>query len=135
LRERGFIPVLPTLRRPQRVGGKPTETPVPHAALAVLMVPREGGNPTMIFVLQMVAIFAIFYFLLIRPQRKEQQRHRQMVEALKKGDDVITAGGVIGTVVHAEKDRVTIRTAESTRLVVEKARISTVSTDGKDSGS
>jgi len=102
-----------------------------HAALAVLMVPREGGNPTAIFLLQMVAIFAIFYFLLIRPQRKEQQRHKAMVEALKKGDDVVTAGGVIGTVVHAEKDRVTIRTAENTRLLVEKGRISSVSTGDK----
>jgi preprotein translocase subunit YajC len=106
--------------------------PVTHAALAILMVPREGGNATAIFVIQMIAIFAIFYLLLIRPQRKEQQRHRDMVEALKKGDDVVTAGGVIGTVVHAEKDRVTIRTAESTRLVVEKARIARVVVAGKD---
>ena len=45
---------------------------------------------------QMVAIFAIFYFLLIRPQRKEQQRHRDMLEELKKGDEVITNGGIIG---------------------------------------
>ncbi|HSR42850.1 MAG TPA: preprotein translocase subunit YajC [Longimicrobiales bacterium] len=97
-----------------------------HAALAVLMVPREGGNATAIFLTQMVAIFAIFYFLLIRRQRKEQQRHQAMVEALKKGDEVVTAGGVIGTVIHAEPDRVTIRTAENTRLVVEKARIARV---------
>ncbi|HZD04483.1 MAG TPA: preprotein translocase subunit YajC [Longimicrobiales bacterium] len=103
-----------------------------HAALAVLMIPREGGNATAIFLLQMIAIFAIFYFLLIRPQRKEQQRHREMVEALKKGDDVVTAGGVIGTVIHAEKDRVTIRTAESTRLVVEKARIARVGGTGNE---
>ena len=135
MRERGFTPATTHGEPTPGAGGAPTETPVPHAALAVLMVPREGGNPTMIFVVQMVAIFAIFYFLLIRPQRKEQQRHRQMVEALKKGDDVVTSGGVIGTVVHAEKDRVTIRTAESTRLVVEKARIATVSTEGKESGS
>lgn len=111
----------------------PTETPVTHAALAVLMVPREGGNATLIFLAQMVAIFAIFYFLLIRPQRKEQKRHEEMVDALKKGDDVVTAGGVIGTVIHAEPDRVTIRTAESTRLVVEKARIARVR--GGDEGS
>ncbi|MSR35401.1 MAG: preprotein translocase subunit YajC [Gemmatimonadetes bacterium] len=74
----------------------------------------------------MVAIFAIFYFLLIRPQRKEQDKHRQMLEALKKGDEVITAGGIIGQVVHADQDRVTIKTAETTRLVIERARISKV---------
>jgi preprotein translocase subunit YajC len=108
---------------------------VTHAALAVLMVPREGGNPTVIFFVQMLAIFAIFYFLFIRPQQKERQRHNAMIAALKKGDDVVTAGGVIGTVVHAEKDRITIRTAENTRLVVERSRISSVSTgDGKSEG-
>lgn len=104
-----------------------------QAGLAVMMVPRESGNATTIFLVQMVAIFAIFYFLLIRPQRKEQKRHKEMVGALKKGDDVVTAGGVIGTVIHAEPDRVTIQTAEKTRLVVEKARISRVAApDGDD---
>jgi preprotein translocase subunit YajC len=99
---------------------------VPHASLLLLIAPREGGNATLVFAIQMVAIFAIFYFLLIRPQRKEADRHRQMLEALKKGDEVITAGGIIGTVVHAEQDRVTIKTAESTRIVVERGRISKV---------
>ena len=99
---------------------------MPHATLALLMAPREGGNAGTVFLVQMVAIFAIFYFLLIRPQRKEQQRHQAMVEALKKGDEVVTSGGIIGVVVHAEKERVTIKTAESTRLLVEKGRIARV---------
>ena len=99
---------------------------MPYATLALLMAPREGGNAGTIFLIQMIAIFAIFYFLLIRPQRKEQQRHQAMVEALKKGDEVVTAGGVIGTVVHTQDDRVTIRSGDSTRLVVEKARITRV---------
>jgi preprotein translocase subunit YajC len=90
---------------------------------ALLMAPREGGNTAFIFVIQMVAIFAIFYWLLIRPQRKEQQRHREMLSAVKKGDEVVTSGGIIGTVVHAEQDRLTIKTAESTRLVVQRSGI------------
>ena len=97
-----------------------------HASLVLLMAPREGGNATLVFTIQMVAIFAIFYFLLIRPQRKEQERHQAMVAALKKGDEVVTAGGIIGFVVFAEQDRVTIRTADTTKLVVEKARITKV---------
>jgi preprotein translocase subunit YajC len=101
---------------------------VPHASLLLLIAPREGGNATLVFAIQMVAIFAIFYFLLIRPQRKEADRHRTMLAALKKGDEVITAGGIIGTVVFAEQDRVTIKTAESTRIVVERARIAKVVT-------
>jgi preprotein translocase subunit YajC len=90
------------------------------------MTPRQGGNATLVFAIQMIAIFAIFYFLLIRPQRKEADRHRSMLDALKKGDEVITAGGIIGTVVHADTDRVTIKTAETTRIVVERARIAKV---------
>jgi preprotein translocase subunit YajC len=59
----------------------------------------------------MVIIFAIMYFLLFRPQRKEQQRHQEMLAA-QEGDEIVTAGGIIGTVVHAEPDRVTIRSSE-----------------------
>lgn len=101
---------------------------MPHASLAVLLAPREGGNPTLIFVVQMLAIFGIIYFLLFRPQRKEQERLRLMLAAVKKGDEVVTSGGIIGTVVHAEEDRLTIRTGENTRLTIERARIARVLT-------
>ena len=98
-------------------------------SLALLIAPREGGNATLVFAIQMVAIFAIFYFLLIRPQRAEADKHRQMLDALKKGDEVVTGGGIVGTVVQmdAGSDRVTIKSGE-TRLVVERARIAKVST-------
>jgi preprotein translocase subunit YajC len=98
---------------------------MPIASL-VLIAPREGGNATLVFAIQMVAIFAIFYFLLIRPQRAEADKHRKMLDALKRGDEVVTSGGIIGTVIHAEADRVTIKTAESTRLVVERGRIARI---------
>ena len=105
-----------------------------QASLAILAAPREGGNATLIFMMQMAAIFAIFYFLLIRPQRKEQERHRKMIAELRKGDEVVTNGGIIGTVIHAQEDRLTIKTAENTRLVVERARIARV-TSGQEPGS
>jgi len=105
-----------------------------QATLAILAAPREGGNATMIFLMQMVAIFAIFYFLLIRPQRKEQERHRTMIAELKKGDEVVTNGGIIGTVVRVQDDRLTIKTDENTRLVVERGRIARVMT-GQESSS
>jgi len=101
---------------------------VNEATLAFLAVPREGGNASMILLMQFVAIGFIFYFLLIRPQRKEQQRHREMIEQLKKGDEVITAGGIIGTVVHTQEDRITIKTGENTRLVIQRARVAQVLT-------
>ena len=97
-----------------------------EAMLAVLAAPREGGSSSMIFLLQMVAIGVIFYFLLIRPQRKEQQRHKTMIEQLKKGDEVVTNGGIIGTVVHTQEDRLTIKTGENTRLVVQRGRIAQI---------
>ncbi len=105
------------------------EWAVSEAMLAFLAVPREGGNGSTIFLIQMVAIGVIFYFLLIRPQRKEQQRHQEMIRQVKKGDEVITAGGIIGTVVHSQDDKLTIKTGENTRLVVQRARIAQVVTD------
>jgi preprotein translocase subunit YajC len=94
--------------------------------MAVLAVDRQGGNGTLIFFVNMAMIFAIFYFLLIRPQRKDQEKHKKLIEQLKKGDDVVTAGGIIGTVIHAQEDRLTIKTAEDTRIEVERGRISKV---------
>jgi len=99
---------------------------VTNAALALLMVPREGGSAGMIFLVQMAAIFVIFYFLLIRPQSKERQRHEKMLKELKKGDEIVTNGGIIGTVVHAEENRLTVRTGENTRITVDRGRIAQV---------
>jgi preprotein translocase subunit YajC len=89
-------------------------------------VPREGGNAGLIFVVQMMLIFGIFYFLLIRPQSKERQRHDQMLKALKKGDEIVTNGGLIGKVVHVEEKRLILKTAENTRVTVDRGRIAAV---------
>ena len=96
-----------------------------HASLLLLMVPREGGNATLVFAIQMLAIFGIFYFLLIRPQQQEQKKHVAMVAGLKKGDDVVTSGGIIGTVVFVDEAKITIKSGES-RLIVERNRIARV---------
>jgi len=92
-------------------------------AALLLAAPREGGNGTMIFIIQMAAIFAIFYFLLIRPHRQEQKKHDEMIESLAKGDEVVTNGGIIGTIIHADGNRLTIKTADQTRVVVQRGRI------------
>jgi preprotein translocase subunit YajC len=75
---------------------------------------------------QMVAIFMIFYFLLIRPQSKERRRHAAMLEAIKKGDEIVTNGGIIGTVVHVDQQRLTVRTGENTRITVDRGRVAHV---------
>jgi preprotein translocase subunit YajC len=88
---------------------------------------QAQGRPSMLpFLIQFGAIIAIFWFLLIRPQRRMAQKHREVLAALKRNDEVMTEGGIIGTVVHITEDRVTIKTAENTRLVVARAKIARV---------
>jgi len=89
-------------------------------------VPREGGNDMTIFLVQMMLIFGIFYFLLLRPQAKERRRHDDMLKSLKKGDEIVTNGGIIGRVVHLEDDRLTLRTGDNTRITVDRGRIAQV---------
>ena len=99
-----------------------------HTALAILMAPREGGSAGIIFMAQMMLIFVIFYFLLIRPQSKERQRHEAMLKGLKKGDEIVTNGGIIGTVVRVEDSRLAVRTGENTRVTVDRGKVAQVLT-------
>ena len=94
--------------------------------LALLMVNREGGAGSTIFMVQMVLIFAIFYFLMIRPQAKERRKHEGMLKSLKKGDEIVTSGGIIGKVVHVDENRLTVRTGENTRITVDRGKVATV---------
>ena len=87
----------------------------------LLMAP-QGGSPLTLFV-QLGLIFLIFYWLLIRPQKKERDRHRQMIDTLKKGDEIVTVGGIVATIVHVESERLTVKTADSTRLTVERSKV------------
>ena len=73
-----------------------------------------------------VSFGLIAWLLLIRPQRKMQQQHQQMLAALKRGDEVMTEGGIIGTVVHITDDRVTLKSGENTRVIVARIKIARV---------
>jgi preprotein translocase subunit YajC len=92
----------------------------------LLAVPREGGSGGAVFLVQMLLIFGIFYFLLLRPQAKERKRHEAMLKAVKKGDEIVTNGGIIGRVVHVEENRLTVRTGDNTRITVDRNRIAAV---------
>ena len=81
-----------------------------------------GGS---FFLIQMLLIFAIIYFFMIRPKMKQERKHRERVTQLKKGDEVITAGGIVGEVVHLKDDRVTVKSGES-RIVVMRERIADI---------
>ena len=74
--------------------------------------------------LPMVAIFVVFYFLLIRPQQKKQKETRAMLEALNKGDEVVTAGGIVGRISRLTEQYATIEIAPNTEMVVQRGAIS-----------
>ena len=90
--------------------------------LSLFQTSSAGPNPFGT-VFMFGAIFLIFYFLLIRPQRKQQKSHDEMVQSLSRGDEVVTIGGIIGKIVHLTDDRMTIKTADETRLEIERSKI------------
>ena len=109
-------------------------------ALLAIQAPARTTNPMLPLLIQMGAIFAIFYFLMIRPQQKQRRQHEERLRNLRKGDNVVTAGGIVGEVVHIKEavaaaegkdkqqsmeDHITIKTGES-RVVVERGRIARV---------
>ena len=84
-----------------------------------------GAGPAGGFVslLPMVLIFVLFYFLLIRPQQKRAKQHKEMVAALKEGDEVITAGGFFGTVMSVDETVASVQIAENTVVKVQRSSI------------
>lgn len=71
----------------------------------------------------LILMFAIFYFLLIRPQQKKAKEHREMLSQLKKGDRVITSGGIYGTITSTDDTSVTLEIAEKVRVKVVRGNI------------
>jgi preprotein translocase subunit YajC len=105
------------------------------AAMLALQFGGAGGSMAP-FLLQIVAIFGIFYFLIIRPQQAQKKKHEEALRNIKRGDRVVTFGGIVGEVIHVKdaveggakagmEDEVTIKSAES-RLIVERGRIARI---------
>jgi preprotein translocase subunit YajC len=92
-----------------------------HAQAAAPAQPNTLG-----FILPMIAIFAIFYFLIIRPQNKKQKEHRDMVGALGVGDEVITSGGVAGKVIAVGEQFLEVEIADQVTVKVQRQMIATV---------
>ena len=93
--------------------------------------PAEGGNPIMSF-LPLIAIIGIFYFLIIRPQSKKQKDTQKMLSALRKGDRIITIGGIHGVIQTIRESTVIVRVDENTKLEFNRAAISSVSSNARD---
>jgi preprotein translocase subunit YajC len=81
-------------------------------------------SDTLLTFLPMVAIFVVFYFLLIRPQQKKQKEARAMLDALEKGNEVVTAGGVLGRIVKIDEQYVTVEVAQNVQMIVQRGAIS-----------
>ena len=92
-----------------------------YALSLMAPAPGSGGGMT-VLLLQIGLIGAVFYFLILRPQSQARKKHASMLDALKKGDDVITAGGLMGKAKGIKENEVTIESGTST-LVVHRARI------------
>ena len=89
----------------------------------------SGGRGLSVFLFQMLAFVAIIYFLMIRPKVQQEKRHRERLSQIKKGDEVVTAGGLVGEVVHVKDDRITLKTGEA-RVVVQRDRVAEVREPG-----
>ncbi len=85
------------------------------AALSVLLfTPAGQGGPGLSALVIQIALFiGIFYFLLIRPQRRQQDQHKKLLASLQRGDQVVTSSGIVGEVIHIKDDQVTVRSGES----------------------
>ena len=78
------------------------------------------GSP----IFMMVIIFVIFYFLLIRPQKKQQAEHKNMIQSLKKNDEIITSGGIHGTIVNVKDNSFVLRVDDNAKIEVQKNAVS-----------
>ena len=94
-------------------------------ALAQTTAPAQQGMDW-IGLMPLVLLFVLLYFLMIRPQMKRAKEHKAMTEALQKGDEVITGGGVLGRITRVGGNYVTLEVAENVEIQVQKAAIQTL---------
>ena len=96
---------------------------------AMAAEPLAQGDALTSF-LPLIVIFVIFYFLLIRPQSKKAKEHKQMVEALAKGDEVVTNGGILGKIIKIGDNFVALEVAEGMQVKVQRNAVSTLMPKG-----
>ena len=93
--------------------------------LLLLVGSRPGSAEPSAFsyMIPLLAILFIYYFVLLRPQQKESQRHKKLLDSLKKGDEVVTDSGLVGTVVAVQDDFVVLKAGENVRLKFLKSKV------------
>jgi preprotein translocase subunit YajC len=96
---------------------------------------QPGGNPLLQSLMFILVMFAILYFLMIRPQRKRQREHVDMISALKKGDKIITRGGIYGTITLVRDRDVKVKVDSNCEVTLSKSAVSVVLGADSDEGS
>jgi len=94
----------------------------------------SGGNQNQVLfttIIPLAAMFAIFYFLLLRPQSQKAKEHAKMLRELKRNDEVVTSGGLVGRVTDLSDKLVTLKIAPNVRVRVERPQIQSISSYGK----
>lgn len=86
-------------------------------------MPQSSAANPMIQFLPMVLIFIIFYFLLIRPQKQKEKEHQKMLSCINKNDEIVTLGGIHGTVVNVKEKTLILRIDENVKMEIEKSSI------------
>ena len=99
---------------------------IPSAHAQAAGAPQGGGMGGGMTLLFPIILIAVMYFLMIRPQMKRAKEHRGMLDKLAKGDEVITSGGIAGTVTDIGDNFVTIEVADNVRVRVQKAAVGNV---------
>ena len=84
---------------------------------------QQGGAPAYQGIIMLVIMFAIFYFLLIRPQQKRAKQHKELIESLSSGDQVVTAGGLHGKIVTVQESLVTLEIATGVKVKINRSSI------------
>ena len=104
--------------------------------LPLLMAPPAGGEAApgsaLFSFLPLVFIIGIFYFLILRPQSKKQKETQRMLSALKKGDRVVTIGGIHGVIQSVKENTIIIKVDENTKLEFNRGAVSSVSSQAKE---
>ena len=85
-----------------------------------------AGDPLLTMLLPMAIVFAIFYFLVIRPQNKRLKDHKAKIEAVRRGDSVITGGGILAKVTHIRENEIEVEIAPNVRIKVLKTSLTDV---------
>ncbi|MCL4509700.1 MAG: preprotein translocase subunit YajC [Bacteroidetes bacterium] len=97
--------------------------------LLALMAPQQGegaGGGMISTVIMFALIIFIFYFMIIRPQSKRQKERQKMLEAMKKGDKIVTSGGLHGKIIGMEDKTVLVEIADNVKVKVEKSAVSAI---------